>query len=173
MARVERTKSELENGPSSGMSTESKELIMRLAASDPAHQNLEMKSIAEAMGRSVEDVIREKERMEVERRLNRIESAVERLTEQPPRGRSNFAELLDYLRNPGTGVENLLQCIGAAIILLVIGSIILWGIHSFRTPTSVPMTTSVPINASSTGSSSPAMPATTGTGNGPMPSTTG
>lgn len=133
MAKVTSQKPADSSVEKQAMSDSSRALISRLASQHAVKEEIELKSIAEAMGISIEEVTRERERMEIEARLNRIEMAVEKFAASDPHPhRSHVGEVFEFLRNPGAGIEVLLQCIGAAIILLVIGGVIAWGIHINR-----------------------------------------
>ncbi len=167
MAKLGQKNSTEGEGSGSGLSPDSKELIMRLASEEMAKEESELRSIAEAMGKSVEQVALEKEKMEIEARLNRIEAALEKVVSNPPKAsRGNFGDLLEFLKNPGTGIENLFQCIGAAIILLVIGSVIAWGIHINRSSRAV-----LPQPEIGSGATPPYTGAQTGTTGTPLPTT--
>lgn len=110
-----------------------RELIARLTMKGTSDEEMELKSIAEATGHTIDEVREEKRRLETESRLDRIERILESQAMKPEtQSGTELRSIFDFLRNPGEGLTTLMECLGGAIVIATLIFSIVYGILLLR-----------------------------------------
>ncbi len=107
--------------PSSNTSADTRELVSRLAFDQPGFDELTLKSVAEATGKSIDTVRSELQILRLERRITELESRPTVAATPDYVGRKgNVFVFLHSLRDAGFAGQIFMVCIGISAIIFAI-----------------------------------------------------